>query len=81
MLVTEDQQQQQDRNKMKKCRGNRKLQRFRAKLRRQGLDADTITTLVNNSYHDNSHSLNNADELMVPNVDIQALVPSSQDQV
>ena len=29
-----------------KCRGNRKLQRFRAKLRRQGLNAEAITNLI-----------------------------------
>ena len=34
--------------KKKKSRGNRKLQRYRAKLRKQGLDQETITTMINN---------------------------------
>ncbi len=34
--------------KKKKSRGNRKLQRFRAKLKKQGLDHETIATMINN---------------------------------
>ena len=39
----------------KKCRGNRKLQRYRRKLRKQGMDSQTITELIN-SYIDTKQS-------------------------
>ena len=44
------QQNQYDKQK-KKCHGNRKLQRYRRKLRKQGMDSQTITELIN-SYID-----------------------------
>jgi hypothetical protein len=41
------QQQQRDESKKKrKSRGNRKLQRFRAQHRKQGLNVETIGTLI-----------------------------------
>lgn len=46
---TQQQQQQQEgeKSKRKKSRGNRPLQRFRAKLKRQGCNAETISTMIN----------------------------------
>ncbi|CAF1329197.1 unnamed protein product [Rotaria sp. Silwood1] len=54
-VLTGQQQQQQpvkpqndeQMKQKKKCRGNRKAQRLRRRLRQQGLDPDTITELVN----------------------------------
>ena len=48
-------QQQFNMKKKNKCRGNRKLQRFRARLSRRGFDVETITMLLNeyNSQHQN----------------------------
>ena len=48
------QQNQYDKQK-KKCRGNRKLQLYRRKLRKQGMDSQTITELIN-SYIDTKQS-------------------------
>ena len=48
------QKKQYDKQK-KKCRGNRKLQRYRRKLRKQGMDSQTITELIN-SYIDTKQS-------------------------
>jgi len=67
---------QMSENKKKKCRGNRKLQRFRAKLRRQGLDSNTITSLLEN-YHDRSDLPNNENQLILPNVNVETLVECS----
>ena len=39
--------QQQQPLKKKKSSGNRQLQRFRAKLRKRGLDQDSIATMIN----------------------------------
>lgn len=41
------QQQEGEKLKRKKSRGNRPLQRFRAKLKRQGCNAETISTMIN----------------------------------
>ena len=38
--------QQRKASKKKKSRGNRKLQRFRAKLKRQGLNTETMATMI-----------------------------------
>ncbi|CAF3901534.1 unnamed protein product, partial [Rotaria sordida] len=49
-VLTGQQQQPQehgDEKKKKKCRGNRRAQRLRRRLRQQGIDPDTITELVN----------------------------------
>ena len=46
-------QQQQDgslENKKKKCRGNRKKQRYRRQLYNQGLDSETVNKLVNQRF-------------------------------
>ena len=48
------QQNQYDKQK-KKCRGNRKLQLYRGKLRKQGVNSQTITELIN-SYIDTKQS-------------------------
>ena len=47
------QQMEQQKKKKRKCRGNRKLQRFRARLGRRGFDVDTIAMLLDqyNSQH------------------------------
>ncbi|CAF4268048.1 unnamed protein product, partial [Rotaria magnacalcarata] len=34
--------------KKNKCRGNRKLQRYKAKLRKRGFNNEAITSLINN---------------------------------
>ncbi|CAF1554403.1 unnamed protein product, partial [Rotaria sordida] len=49
-VLTGQQQQPQEygeEKKKKKCRGNRRAQRLRRRLRQQGIDPDTITQLVN----------------------------------
>jgi hypothetical protein len=74
------QQQQHDKIKKKKCRGNRKLQHFRAKLRKQGFDAETITTLIND-YNNYPSQQNNEEEFTVlNNIDVEVLIPL-RDQV
>ncbi|CAF1384354.1 unnamed protein product [Rotaria sordida] len=54
VLTGQQQQQQQQQlqehdkeKKKKKCRGNRRAQRLRRRLRQRGIDPDTITELVN----------------------------------
>jgi hypothetical protein len=42
----QQQQQPKESKKKKKSRGNRQLQRFRAKLRKQGLDSEAITSII-----------------------------------
>ena len=37
-------------NKNKKCRGNRKKQRYRRQLHKQGLDSETVNKLVNQRF-------------------------------
>ena len=63
VLVNEQtqKQQQQHINKVKKCHGNRRLQRFRRKCRKQGMNNDTIQSLIvhqqaNKSFH-NHHQI------------------------
>jgi hypothetical protein len=46
-------------------RGNRKLQRFRARLRRRGYDVETITTLMNKNSED-SFPLDMEREVHIP---------------
>jgi hypothetical protein len=43
------QQQQKQHKQKKKSRGNRKMQRYCRKLRKQGIDSDTITKLISSS--------------------------------
>ena len=45
--------QQSKKTKKKKSSGNRKLQRFRAKLKKRGLDQETIAKMIN-EYHNSS---------------------------
>ena len=40
----------QKRKTERKSRGNRKLQRYRRKLRKQGMDSDTIAELIHSSF-------------------------------
>ncbi|CAF3932390.1 unnamed protein product, partial [Rotaria sordida] len=50
VLTGQQQQQPQEHDKgkkKKKCRGNRRAQRLRRRLRQRGIDPDTITELVN----------------------------------
>jgi deoxyribodipyrimidine photolyase-like uncharacterized protein len=76
----QQQQQQQNKRKKKQCRGNRKLQRFTTKLRKQGFDVETITTLINN-YNNPSNQPNNEEEFTAHNIDVEVFIPPLQDQV
>ena len=51
-VVSDEQEKSTAVKKKSKCRGNRKIQRFRAKLRRQGLNAEAITHLID-AYNQN----------------------------
>ena len=54
----EQQQQQEPRPKQqekKKSRDNRQLQRYRAKLRKQGLNAETIAIMTNENNNPSVH--------------------------
>jgi hypothetical protein len=42
----QQQQQPKESKKKNKSRGNRQLQRFRAKLRKQGLDSEAIASII-----------------------------------
>jgi hypothetical protein len=70
--------QQDQEEKKKKCRGNRKLQRFRAKLRKRGLNNETITTLIND--YNNTDQGQNDEQSIVSDMDMEVLVPL-RDQV
>jgi hypothetical protein len=74
------QQQTQDKpkKKKKKCRGNRKLQRYRAKLRKRGLNNETITALIND--YNNTNQDQNEEEYIAPDMDVELLIPL-RDQV
>jgi hypothetical protein len=70
----------QPQKKKKKCRGNRKLQRFRTKLRKQGFDLGATSTFIND--HQNpSDVCNNEEEGMAPSTDLELLPPSLKNQV
>jgi hypothetical protein len=71
-------QQLQDKQTKKKHRGNRKLQRFRAKLRKRGLNNETITTLIND--YNNTHQGQNEEQSIVSDMNVEVLVPV-RDQV
>lgn len=66
-----NQQQQQQK---KKYRGNRKLQRFRAKLRKRGFNDETITTLIH-GYNDYSNQYDNEEESIISNIDVEVFIP------
>ena len=68
------QQRRPDRQKKNKARGNRKLQRHRAKLRKRGVDVETITTLINN-YKKHPDQGDNNEEVIIPNINVEDLVP------
>ena len=76
----QEQNQQQDRSKKRKSRGNRQLQRYRAKLRKQGLNNETITTLINN-YQVTADQGQNEEPSVVANMDVELLVVPASNQV
>ncbi|CAF4289343.1 unnamed protein product [Adineta steineri] len=78
----QQQQQQQRRKKKKTSRGNRKLQRFRAKLKEQGLNAETITMMIN-TYNDrsNQHDIENIGDSVNQDINVQDLVQLNQQEV
>ena len=69
-------------SKKKKSRGNRKIKRFRAKLKKQGLDDKTIATMINEYNNpvrcDDEHGKEK--EIMGPNLHMEDVV-ESRDQV
>ncbi|CAF4063443.1 unnamed protein product [Adineta steineri] len=76
------QQQEESRKKKKKSRGNRKLQRFRAKLKKQGLNAEAITMMIN-TYNDrsNQHDTENVEDPANQDINVQDLVQLDQQEV
>ncbi|CAF4027856.1 unnamed protein product [Adineta steineri] len=76
------QQQEESRKKKKKSRGNRKLQRFRAKLKKQGLNAEAITMMIN-TYNDrsNQHDIENVEDPVNQDINVQDLVQLNQQEV
>ncbi|CAF4123568.1 unnamed protein product, partial [Rotaria sordida] len=71
-------QQQQEKHKQqkKKCRGDRKRQRYRAKLRKRGLNDEEIANLEHNY-----SNINHGQEIQlstIPDVDIELLVPTDK---
>ena len=70
----QQQQQKPDRQKKNKARGNRKLQRYRAKLRKRGVDAESITNLINN-YNKHPNQGENNEEVVIPNINVEDFVP------
>ncbi|CAF1448082.1 unnamed protein product, partial [Adineta steineri] len=68
----QQQQQKQQKPKKKTSRGNRKLQRFRTKLRKRGLSHETIATLINN--YNTSEQGNNDEQSTVSNMDVEQLI-------
>ncbi|CAF1623403.1 unnamed protein product [Adineta steineri] len=77
-----DEQQEESRKKKKKSRGNRKLQRFRAKLKKQGLNTETITMMIN-TYNDRSYQpdVENIEDLINQDINVQDLVQLNQQEV
>ena len=45
------QKEQENQVKKKKCRGNRRRQRYRRQLYNQGFDSDTVAKLVGEKFH------------------------------
>jgi hypothetical protein len=70
----QQQQQQQGKQKKKKCRGNRKLQRYRAKLRKQGLNNETIATLIKN-YNNQPNQDKDEEQTIAPAMNVELLIP------
>jgi len=73
-LSPSGQQQQQGKQKKKKCRGNRKLQRYRAKLRKQGLNNETIATLIKN-YNNQPNQDKDEEQTIAPAMNVELLIP------
>jgi len=75
----EQQQQQESGKKKKKSRGNRKLQRFKTKLKKQGLNAETITMMIN-TYNDRSYQpdIEDVGDLINQDINVQDLVQLNQ---
>jgi hypothetical protein len=70
----QQQKQKQDKQKKKKSRGNRKLQRYRAKLRKRGLNNETIATLI--SDYNNTNQGQNDEQSTASNMNIELLIPA-----
>ncbi|CAF4135759.1 unnamed protein product, partial [Adineta steineri] len=77
-----DEQQEESRKKKKKSRGNRKLQRFKAKLKKQGLNTETITLMIN-TYNDQPYQpdVENIEDLINQDINVQDLVQLNQQEV
>jgi hypothetical protein len=71
-------QKQQHKQKKKKCRGDRKRQRFVAKLYKQRLSKEEIDKLIND--YNNANQDQNDEESTVPDLDVELLIPV-RDQV
>ena len=60
--------------KKNKCRGNRKVQRYKAKLRKRGFNNEAITALINN-YNQVNQDQTMVHESTLPNINAELLVP------
>ncbi|CAF5018014.1 unnamed protein product, partial [Rotaria magnacalcarata] len=60
--------------KKNKCRGNRKLQRYKAKLRKRGFNNEAITALINN-YNQVNQDQNVVHESTISSISTELLVP------
>ena len=65
---------EKEQKKKRKSRGNRQLQRFRAKLKRQGLNNETIATLITEYNHLSREYMHEREESSVVNVNIKDFV-------
>ena len=70
---TSDPRIQQQKKTKKKSRGNRKLQRYRAKLRKQGISDEAIATLIRND-HNQPSNLQNPDQTQTSNINVRPIV-------
>lgn len=69
------QQPKQKKENKKKSRGDRKRQRYRAKLRKRGLNNETIETLINN-YNNSNQARDDEEHSTLPDADVALLVPT-----
>jgi len=67
------QQPKQKKENKKKSRGDRKRQRYRAKLRKRGLNNETIETLINN-YNNSNQARDDEEHSTLPDADVALLV-------
>ena len=58
----------------KKCRGNRRRQRYRTRLRKQGLTNETITTLIQD--YDNTDQGQDESQSSVSDMNVELLIPA-----